>query len=129
MAGSKLTVGAVGPEVAWLHEKLSRSGIHVAAPNRNFFGPETQAAVKEFQRSRHLAVTGEVDKATAAVLLAARPDAPLVAAGESLTPEASMSIGPAAAPGVGGVPSRVRPSTQFELSEAARRRLMRRRRW
>ena len=82
MAGTKLTVGAVGDEVARLHDDLTRSGFAVPAEEiqRKFFGPATRAAVADCQRCNHMEVTGQVDEATAAVLSAAPMTASQVAA-------------------------------------------------
>jgi len=83
----KLSVGAIGPEVARLHELLQRHNFEVPAAevHRAFFGPGTRDAVLACQREHGLACSGEVDESTAALLSGtppppagriARPDAP-----------------------------------------------------
>src|SRR5262249_33439287 len=66
----KLGVGAVGNEVAQLHEDLKRRGLEVPATEvrRQFFGPGTRDAILQCQRDLGAACTGEVDESTSAVL-------------------------------------------------------------
>ena len=66
----KLSTGAVGAEVARLHELLHRHRFEVPAAEvaRRFFGPGTRAAVLACQRKHRLACSGEVDEPTAALL-------------------------------------------------------------
>ena len=100
MAGSKLTVGDFGDEVARLHENLARSGFEVPAAEvkRRFFGPATRAAVAECQSCNQVEVTGYLDEATAAVLSAARSGASQVAAAPptARVRPVSVSLEPAA---------------------------------
>jgi hypothetical protein len=65
-----LRVGDIGPAVAQLHHRLQQLGYPVAAEEqkRQFFGPATREAVQSYQRQRGLAVSGEVDEATAAAI-------------------------------------------------------------
>ena len=80
MAGEKLTVGAVGDEVARLHSDLQRQGLDLPSEEvrRRFFGPGTREAVLRCQQKGGLACNGEVDALTSEVLAAA----PMTASGE-----------------------------------------------
>src|SRR4051812_34045096 len=53
-------------------QRLTALGFYTGTID-GFWGPETQAAVERFQRSRGLQVTGDVDQATATALQAAPP--------------------------------------------------------
>src|SRR5712692_9073057 len=70
MAGEKLRVGAVGGEVARLHEDLQRHGFELPASEvgRQFFGPGTRDAVLRCQQEGGLACSGDVDASTTGVL-------------------------------------------------------------
>jgi peptidoglycan hydrolase-like protein with peptidoglycan-binding domain len=63
-----LAAGAVGGAVKALQESLIAAGIRVPGGADGIFGPATANAVKAFQSSRGLPVTGRVDPATAAAL-------------------------------------------------------------
>ncbi len=69
----KLTAGAFGDEVRDLQSTLQRRGfdVPVAEVERRFFGPGTREVVNAFQRANGLRVTGVVDTATEAALVAA----------------------------------------------------------
>ena len=68
----KLDVGAIGKNVAWLHERLREHGFEVPAEEvrREFFGPGTRDAVMKFQAALGVANHGELDEATFALLSA-----------------------------------------------------------
>lgn len=57
-----------GPAVKRAQRLLEKHGVKCSQDGD--FGPKTQAAVKEFQQKKGLPVTGDVDKATWAALLA-----------------------------------------------------------
>ena len=63
-----LAVGAKGAAVKELQAALMASGVFVPGGADGVFGPATKTAVSSFQRWNGLAVTGEVDAATAARL-------------------------------------------------------------
>lgn len=65
--GSTLRMGHAGSEVAEIQRKLAT---YDGAIDR-LYGPKTKAAVEDFQRSKGLTVTGEVDAATLEALDAA----------------------------------------------------------
>ncbi len=71
--GSSLTglkAGALGNTVKSLQQALIDAGIKVRGGADGIFGPATANAVKDFQTSQGLEVTGTVDSATAAALAA-----------------------------------------------------------
>lgn len=57
-----LKIGATGEEVKILQEKLTKRGFNLLADGQ--FGPRTESAVKAFQGSVNLPVTGIVDTGT-----------------------------------------------------------------
>jgi len=61
-----LSVGAFGPEVQALQDKLRQQGFYLpdSELNRHFFGPETRDAIMDLQRKRGLKVTGIIDALT-----------------------------------------------------------------
>src|SRR5262245_26105270 len=61
-----LSVGARGPEVKALQEKLAGLGLPVSADG--IFGPKTASAVAQFQKAHGLASSGCADAATLAAL-------------------------------------------------------------
>jgi len=63
-----LKYGAYGDNVRALQNALNRVGIGVKYGVDGYFGSATRASVKAFQNYKGLAVTGEVDSATAAAL-------------------------------------------------------------
>lgn len=63
-----LRVGSRGADVTTLQENLVAAGIVVPGGADGVFGPATEGAVRRFQEANALAVTGEVDEATAAAL-------------------------------------------------------------
>ena len=73
MAQEKLVVGAVGEDVARLHEDLQRHGFEVsdAEVKRRFFGPATREAVLKCQQEHGLPCSGDVDGPTTDVLAGA----------------------------------------------------------
>jgi peptidoglycan hydrolase-like protein with peptidoglycan-binding domain len=76
-----LSVGAQGDAVKALQNALMAFGVFVPGGADGVFGPATKTAVSNFQRWNGLAVTGEVDDATAAKLkLGSSPAASPVAA-------------------------------------------------
>ncbi|MDV6297234.1 neuraminidase-like domain-containing protein [Rhodococcus aetherivorans] len=66
----KLGVGAIGAQVARLHEELQQHNLEVPVSEvrREFFGPGTREAVLACQRQHGLTCSGEVDESTAALL-------------------------------------------------------------
>src|SRR5215207_4805015 len=70
-----LGVGSFGPEVRHAQEALRMRG-HYTGPIDGIFGGGTAAAVRQFQSSAGLAVSGEVDDATRRALLGAEGAAP-----------------------------------------------------
>ncbi len=82
-ASSGLTVGSQGDTVKELQNALMAFGVFVPGGADGVFGQATKTAVSNFQRWNGLAVTGEVDAATAAKLgsaPAAAPSTPVAAA-------------------------------------------------
>jgi peptidoglycan hydrolase-like protein with peptidoglycan-binding domain len=67
-ASGALAVGAQGDTVKELQNALMSFGVFVPGGADGVFGPATKTAVSNFQRWNGLAVTGEVDDATAAKL-------------------------------------------------------------
>jgi peptidoglycan hydrolase-like protein with peptidoglycan-binding domain len=59
-----LAQGATGEAVRQLQQALSSAGIHVPGGVDGVFGPATASAVRDYQRSRRLTVTGRADAAT-----------------------------------------------------------------
>ena len=76
-----LTTGSTGDSVRALQEALISKGITVIGGADGRFGPNTLAAVNEFQRSVGLQVTQTVDEATA------------IALGTTVSPMAGLAIG------------------------------------
>lgn len=68
-----LQPGSRGTEVAQLQSQLSTLGFYNAEIT-GYYGPLTEAAVREFQRSRGLPVTGVVGSATLVALRGTTPD-------------------------------------------------------
>ncbi|MDE1674626.1 neuraminidase-like domain-containing protein [Nocardia gipuzkoensis] len=66
----KLSVGAIGAEVARLHEELRRHKLEIpdSELRREFFGPGTREAVLACQREHGIECSGEVDEPTTALL-------------------------------------------------------------
>jgi hypothetical protein len=77
MGGSVPTyrVGAKGPEVARIQAQLKSEGFYLG-PVDGIFGGGTDAAVRQFQEAKRLAVDGEVGQETWATLF---PDVPIPA--------------------------------------------------
>jgi hypothetical protein len=103
----KLGVGAVGNEVAQLHEDLRRRGLEVPATEvrRQFFGPGTRDAILQCQRDLGAACTGEVDESTSAVLSGTQTAKTTTARPNAAIPNPRASIaGP-----VRDIPSRPAP--------------------
>ena len=67
-AAGALAVGAQGDSVKELQNALMAFGVFVPGGADGVFGPATKTAVSNFQRWNGLAVTGEVDAATASKL-------------------------------------------------------------
>lgn len=65
-----------GPPVRSLQEQLNASGASPRLDTDGKFGPKTQAAVREFQRTHELPVTGVVDMETQQALDTAPPAQP-----------------------------------------------------
>ncbi|WP_216912978.1 neuraminidase-like domain-containing protein [Nocardia noduli] len=65
-----LSIGAVGAEVAWLHEQLQRHDFDIpdSEVRSLFFGPGTCEAVRAYQREHEITCSGEVDDSTMALL-------------------------------------------------------------
>ena len=72
-----LSVGAIGAEVARLHEQLQQHNFEVPASEvgRKFFGPGTREAVLACQREHGFACTGAADESTT-TLLSGNPPPP-----------------------------------------------------
>lgn len=68
--GDLLRKGSRGEEVRWVQRRLQMHGQH-PGPADGIFGPLTDAAVKAFQRARHLEVDGVVGPITRKALQAA----------------------------------------------------------
>ena len=74
LAAATGTVAAKGSaDLQWAQQVLKDKGFDVGKPNGEMT-PKTRAALSSFQRISNLAVTGELDAATTAKLLAGRPD-------------------------------------------------------
>jgi putative chitinase len=71
---STLQMGAKGPAVSALQTELDAAGEHVSVDGD--FGPETRAAVEQFQRDHGLAVDGVVGPQTSAALASAKHGKP-----------------------------------------------------
>jgi putative chitinase len=82
---STLQMGDEGPAVSALQAELNEAGVHVAEDGD--FGPETRAAVEQFQRAHGLTVDGVVGPQTSAALAAADKG------GKKATPPRSSSGG------------------------------------
>jgi peptidoglycan hydrolase-like protein with peptidoglycan-binding domain len=76
-----LARGARGGAVRTLQQALSNAGIHVPGGVDGIFGPGTESAVRAYQRSRGLPVTGRADAATLNTL--ARRAPPVIRSGSS----------------------------------------------
>lgn len=72
-AGSVLQYGSTGDAVRRVQRLLIQAGIRVVGGADGIFGLNTQRAVRTFQQSRGLAVTGQVDAATDAALAVTAP--------------------------------------------------------
>src|SRR5437016_610776 len=72
LKGRSLTQGLTGTDVAELHKELIALGFRIppAEQQAASFGPDTVAAVRQFQAQQGLAVTGGVEATTAAKLTA-----------------------------------------------------------
>ena len=80
-ASGSLSVGARGDAVKELQNALMSLGVFVPGGADGVFGPATKTAVSNFQRWNGLAVSGEVDAATATRLgLGSNAGAPVAAA-------------------------------------------------
>lgn len=84
-ASGVLARGSRGAAVAEIQRQLISKGFAVAGGADGIFGPATEAAVKQFQRSKGLTQSGRVDAATRAALAAGggTPAAPPAANGSS----------------------------------------------
>ncbi|WP_022793453.1 peptidoglycan-binding protein [Marinococcus halotolerans] len=58
LSTSLLKVGVSGGDVQQLQENLNAAGFHVTENPTTYFGPKTEAAVKDFQRANNLVVDG-----------------------------------------------------------------------
>jgi peptidoglycan hydrolase-like protein with peptidoglycan-binding domain len=94
-SSSALAVGAQGDRVKELQKALMDFGVFVPGGADGVFGPATKTAVSNFQRWNGLAVTGEVDDATASKLkLGSSPGtAPVGVAGPTAPAASSASAG------------------------------------
>lgn len=91
-ASSALAVGAKGDTVKALQNALMAFGVFVPGGADGVFGPATKTAVSNFQRWNGLAVTGEVDAATASKLkLGSTPGAAPAGVAGPKAPAASSS--------------------------------------
>jgi peptidoglycan hydrolase-like protein with peptidoglycan-binding domain len=70
-AGTVVQYGAQGAAVKRIQQMLIAAGIRVVGGADGIFGSNTRAAVRTFQQAKGLAVTGKVDAATDAALVAA----------------------------------------------------------
>lgn len=72
----KLKVGDFGDEVARLHEALRSLGFEVSVQEtrRKFFGPDTRKAIQDYQKSRGLDATGELDQKTISTFGSTKPE-------------------------------------------------------
>ncbi|TVR27798.1 MAG: hypothetical protein EA389_01980 [Ilumatobacter sp.] len=78
-----LAAGTVGNNVRALQQALLAAGISFPGGDDGIFGPATANAVKEFQASRDLPVSGRVDQQTADALAAQAPPAPATSSGSN----------------------------------------------
>ena len=94
-SGETLAEGSRGPEVAEFQRLLAGlSGIYPEGVVSGYFGPLTKEAVRRFQRSRNLAVTGVIDSITRAELKEATSVAVVVvsnSSGSSEMPQYNIS--------------------------------------
>lgn len=91
-ASSALAVGAQGDSVKELQSALMAVGVFVPGGADGVFGPATKTAVSNFQRWNGLAVTGEVDAATASKLgLGSTPSSSPAGVAGPTAPAASSS--------------------------------------
>jgi glycosidase len=88
MKDFRLEVGSFGEEVKDLHSKLIRHGLWIRSSevDRGFFGPDTRAAVIQWQRNHGLPATGVVEKRTIAALDRVSLPDPLPASCETARP-------------------------------------------
>lgn len=98
LSGHIMRKGVSGAEVKALQQKLTAAGFTV--PATGYFGPQTEAAVKSFQRSKGLTPDGVVGSDTAAALDGRGPTpAPTPEGGSSgeasTTPSAPVQQAPA----------------------------------
>ena len=111
MREEDLRVGAFGDRTRELHVALSNQGFEIPAAEmqRGFFGPGTQAAVRDAQAAMGLPATGVADIAIAAVL-AGDAGKPVLIAAESGSPVSLITAGPSAVPPVDAAPGAQPPS-------------------
>ncbi|MBW4660244.1 MAG: peptidoglycan-binding protein [Drouetiella hepatica Uher 2000/2452] len=88
-----MKTGDLGNDVTRLHEQLAVHGVEVSAEEskRNFFGPSTREAVREFQKARGIDPSCEVCKQTAA-LLATNPSGTIPTQSNPVSTLTSTSI-------------------------------------
>jgi peptidoglycan hydrolase-like protein with peptidoglycan-binding domain len=89
---AQLAPGAGGAQVAALQRRLQAAGVHVRGGADGQYGPATALAVRAFQKTKGVPVTGTVDAYTAALL--ARAVAPAVRPAAAALPRPGQS-GPA----------------------------------
>ena len=70
MGAEKLAIGAFGGLVSLLHKRLADHGFSVSTDEaaREYYGPSTRDAVREYQRKHGLVPTGVLDRATSSTL-------------------------------------------------------------
>jgi len=91
-----------GAPITDLQDRLNAAGASPQLAEDGKFGPRTQQAVENFQRTRNLPVTGQVDQATLAALETAQPPArPDVPSSPATPPGGTGPIDPATLPRTG----------------------------
>ena len=95
-----LTQGVRGESVKQLQQALIAAGLSVPGGADGVFGAGTSAAVKQFQKSRSLPVTGTVNVATIAALGTVTPQATTAAPKATPAPSTTADSGVAAASGL-----------------------------
>src|SRR5687768_5801981 len=88
--GPAISIGASGMGVKQVQNALNDAGQNVGVAD-GAFGPKTEGALKAFQKSANIAVTGKIDKATLAALTRKLDGARPAPANTAITNERFMS--------------------------------------
>jgi peptidoglycan hydrolase-like protein with peptidoglycan-binding domain len=123
--GSGGKVGSRGDLVVWAQQHLLGAGQTVGVDGQ--FGPGTARAVRAFQTSNNLPVTGQVDAETWPVLLKTAPAAVDWAAKAKASASGARAAGARAAQAGGGLPagpngpaSAALPAKRYEIPPGPR---------